>query len=361
MMRNVQPTAKPQACRQPLPSFPLAPGPWSPVPVFVHHPRWDSAARRGRGRGVEKRRAADDGRRHPGRRAGHARRACRNWPTSTHWPACWNRWAWPSPGPRTVDRRTLAGPKMDSPHAADRDGRPRPVHAPWRLVRRLRASFCVLGPLLARRGRAVVPLPGGCRIGDRPVDLHLKGLAALGADLRLEHGCVVARAKRLVGATIDLAGPRGPTVTGTANVLSAAVLARGTTLIRGAAQEPEIVALGELLNAMGARIGGLGTATLEIQGVSQLGGADMPPDRRSHRGRHGALGRGHHRRRRRGDGHRPGPPSVRACPAGGHRGEDHHRRRSRVAANPTGRRGRWTSRPSPTPACPPTCRPSGRP
>ena len=173
--------------------------------------------------------------------------------------------------------RSASGPEnRDSPlrrHAADRDGRPRPVHAPWRLVRRLRASFCVLGPLLARRGRAVVPLPGGCRIGDRPVDLHLKGLAALGADLRLEHGCVVARAKRLVGATIDLAGPRGPTVTGTANVLSAAVLARGTTLIRGAAQEPEIVALGELLNAMGARIGGLGTATLEIQGVSQLGGA----------------------------------------------------------------------------------------
>ncbi|MGO8690070.1 MAG: UDP-N-acetylglucosamine 1-carboxyvinyltransferase [Thermoguttaceae bacterium] len=150
---------------------------------------------------------------------------------------------------------------------------PRPVQAPWRLVRRLRASFCVLGPLLARRGRAVVPLPGGCRIGDRPVDLHLKGLAALGADLRLEHGCVVARAKRLVGATIDLRGPHGPTVTGTANVLSAAVLARGKTLLRGAAQEPEIVALGELLNAMGARIGGLGTATLEIQGVSQLGGA----------------------------------------------------------------------------------------
>ncbi len=148
----------------------------------------------------------------------------------------------------------------------------RPVHAPWRLVRRMRASFCVLGPLLARRGKAVVPLPGGCRIGDRPVDLHLKGLAALGADLRLEHGCIVARAKRLVGARIDLRGPRGPTVTGTANVLSAAVLARGQTRIEGAAQEPEIVDLGNFLNLLGARIAGLGTRTIEVRGVSQLGG-----------------------------------------------------------------------------------------
>ena len=104
---------------------------------------------------------------------------------------------------------------------------PTPVRAPERLVRRMRASFCVLGPLLARRGRAIVPLPGGCNIGHRPVDLHLKGLAALGADLRLEHGYVVATARRLTGATIDLSGPHGPTVTGTANVLCAAVLARG--------------------------------------------------------------------------------------------------------------------------------------
>ena len=123
----------------------------------------------------------------------------------------------------------------------------------------MRASFCVLGPLLARRGRAVVPLPGGCNIGDRPVDLHLKGLAALGADLRLEHGYVVAAARRLTGAAIDLSGPHGSTVTGTANVMSAAVLARGVTVIRGAAIEPEIVDLGNFLVDLGARIEGLGT------------------------------------------------------------------------------------------------------
>ena len=130
----------------------------------------------------------------------------------------------------------------------------------------------MLGPLLARRGRAVVPLPGGCNIGDRPVDLHLKGLAALGADLRLVRGYVVARARRLVGTKIDLVGPRGPTVTGTANILSAATLARGTTLILGAAREPEIVDLGNFLNSMGARIAGLGTSTIEVRGVEQLGG-----------------------------------------------------------------------------------------
>ena len=145
----------------------------------------------------------------------------------------------------------------------------------------MRASFCVLGPLLARRGRAVVPLPGGCNIGHRPVDLHLKGLAALGADIHLEHGYVMAAARRLAGATIHLGGPNGPTVTGTANVLSAAVLARGVTIIHGAAVEPEIVDLGEFLIALGSRIEGLGTPTLRIVGVDQLGGTTHPliPDR----------------------------------------------------------------------------------
>jgi len=158
---------------------------------------------------------------------------------------------------------------------------PAPVLAPYRLLRQMRAGFCVLGPLLARRGRAVVSLPGGCNIGHRPVDLHLSGLAALGADLRLERGYVVAKARRLRGARIDLAGPRGPTVTGTANVLSAAVLARGETLITGAAREPEIVDLGRLLRRMGAQIDGLGTSTLRIRGVEQLGGAahEIIPDR----------------------------------------------------------------------------------
>jgi UDP-N-acetylglucosamine 1-carboxyvinyltransferase len=157
----------------------------------------------------------------------------------------------------------------------------RPIRAPENLVRRMRASFCVLGPLLARRGRAIVPLPGGCNIGHRPVDLHLKGLAALGADLRLEHGWVVATARRLTGATIELRGPHGPTVTGTANVMSAATLARGVTTIHGAASEPEIVDLGRFLTALGARLSGLGTPTIRIEGVDQLGGAShrLLPDR----------------------------------------------------------------------------------
>jgi UDP-N-acetylglucosamine 1-carboxyvinyltransferase len=157
----------------------------------------------------------------------------------------------------------------------------RVVRARYALVRRMRAGFCVLGPLLARRGRAVVPLPGGCRLGDRPVDLHLRGLAALGADLRLVRGCIVATARQLRGAAIDLSGPRGPTVTGTANVLCAAVLARGRTVIRGAACEPEIVDLGRMLNSLGAQIGGLGTPVLEIEGVERLHGGSyrIIPDR----------------------------------------------------------------------------------
>jgi len=157
----------------------------------------------------------------------------------------------------------------------------RPTRADYELVRRMRASFCVLGPLVARRGRAAVALPGGCDIGDRPVDLHLRGLAALGADVRIEHGYVIAESRRLVGATISMSGPRGPTVTGTANVLCAATLARGRTIIMGAALEPEVVDLGRFLIALGARIEGLGTSTLEIEGVEALGGASyrIIPDR----------------------------------------------------------------------------------
>ena len=162
-----------------------------------------------------------------------------------------------------------------------------PCTAGAELVRRMRASVCVLGPLLAKRGRAVVALPGGCALGDRPIDLHLKGLAALGADIRVERGRVVATAKRLRGAEIDLAGPRGSTVTGTANVLAAAALAVGRTVIRNAAREPEIADLARFLVAAGAKIDGVGpgtlevTGTLEITGVPGLGGVThrVIPDR----------------------------------------------------------------------------------
>lgn len=157
----------------------------------------------------------------------------------------------------------------------------RPVIADYELVRKMRASFCVLGPLLARRGRACVSLPGGCNIGDRPIELHLKGLRALGADIRVERGYVLAEVKRLHGNRIYLGGPFGSTVTGTCNVLSAAVLAEGETIIEAAACEPEVIDLGNLLNAMGAKIEGLGTPFLRIEGVDRLTGVKhrIIPDR----------------------------------------------------------------------------------
>ena len=126
--------------------------------------------------------------------------------------------------------------------------------ADYELVRRMRASVCVLGPLLGRRGRACVSLPGGCNIGHRPIDLHLKGLRALGAQITIDRGYVFARADKLIGADIYLGGSFGSTVTGTCNVMCAAVFARGTTTISAAACEPEVVDLGRYLNAMGAKI-----------------------------------------------------------------------------------------------------------
>jgi UDP-N-acetylglucosamine 1-carboxyvinyltransferase len=144
--------------------------------------------------------------------------------------------------------------------------------APYELVRKMRASVNVLGPLLARLGEARVSLPGGCAIGTRPVDLHLKGLAVLGAELAIENGYIVGKAKRLKGCRINLAGPHGPSRGATANVLMAAVLARGTTVIEGAAREPETADLCRLLAAMGARICGIGTPTLEVEGVDALSG-----------------------------------------------------------------------------------------
>ena len=146
--------------------------------------------------------------------------------------------------------------------------------APWAAVRRMRAGFCVLGPLLARFGRAVVPLPGGCRLGDRPVDLHLAGLRALGAQIEIQSGCVIAAARRLRGAEVMMSGRFGPSVTGTAQLLCTAVAAEGETTIRGAAREPEIVDLARLLSAMGAKIEGAGEATIRIEGVAGLGGAE---------------------------------------------------------------------------------------
>ncbi len=150
--------------------------------------------------------------------------------------------------------------------------------APYDLVRKMRASILVLGPLVARFGRARVSMPGGCAIGARPVDMHLKGLESLGAVISIEHGYIEARAPRLTGADIyfDM-----PTVTGTENLMMAAVLAQGTTVLRNAAREPEIICLADALNAMGAGISGAGTTVITIEGVTSLKPAtiNVIPDR----------------------------------------------------------------------------------
>ncbi len=154
--------------------------------------------------------------------------------------------------------------------------------APYELVRRMRASICVMGPLLARKGRAVVSLPGGCVIGDRPVDLHLRGLQALGAKVEFEGGNIILTAPDgLRGAEIDLRGDSGPTVLGTDNVMMAATLAEGITVIESAAAEPEVLDLANFLNSMGAKIEGAGTARITIEGVKELHGTEhtVIPDR----------------------------------------------------------------------------------
>lgn len=154
-------------------------------------------------------------------------------------------------------------------------------HAPYDIVRKMRASICVLGPLLAKRGKVRVSMPGGCAIGDRPVDIHLKGLRALGAKINLDAGDIIAEAKKLHGTEIFLGGNFGSTVLGTANVMSAATLAHGTTIIESAACEPEVVDLADYLIAMGAKIQGHGTPRIVIEGVSSLHGAEhrIIPDR----------------------------------------------------------------------------------
>jgi len=188
--------------------------------------------------------------------------------------------------PRLRDVRTMAhllriiGAKVDfENHSMTIDtSRTDFPEAPYELVKTMRASIYVLGPLLARFGKARVSLPGGCAWGPRPVDLHLKGMEALGAKLKLEQGYIIARARRLNGAHIYL---DVPSVGATGNIMMAATLAEGTTIIENAAEEPEIVNLGEFLIAMGAHISGLGTKFIRIEGEKKLQSTDFTiiPDR----------------------------------------------------------------------------------
>lgn len=152
---------------------------------------------------------------------------------------------------------------------------------PYKLVSTMRGSICFLGPLMARFGHAQVSFPGGCVIGPRPIDLHLKGIKALGAEITLEHGYVNAKAKQLKGGRIYLGGAYGSSVLGTGNIMMAAVLAKGRTVIDSAACEPEVVDLGLFLKKMGAKIEGLGSPSIEIEGVKKLNGAtySIIPDR----------------------------------------------------------------------------------
>ena len=229
--------------------------------------------------------------------------------------------------------------------------RPSP-DAPYELVRKIRASICVLGPLLARTGRAKVALPGGDNIGSRKLDMHFAGLERMGATLGIEHGFVVAEAGTLTGATIWL---DFPSVGATENLLMAAVLAKGTTAIDNAAREPEIVDLCQMLVAMGAQIEGIGTSTLEIEGVDALAPGAPRGGGRPDRGRH--VGDG-------GDddpGRHHGGRRQRAT-SGDRARQARHRRR------PDRRRGQWLPgtdartaaflrrrRRCPTPASRPTC------
>src|SRR2546421_173888 len=149
------------------------------------------------------------------------------------------------------------------------------------LIRKMRGSICIMGPLLARLKKAAVSLPGGCVIGARPVNLHLKGFESLGAKVTIQGGYVHASARKLVGSVMFLGGRSGSTVLGTANVMMAATLAEGTTIIESAACEPEVVDLARFLNAMGAKITGAGSPTITITGVKELHGAEheVIPDR----------------------------------------------------------------------------------
>lgn len=192
-----------------------------------------------------------------------------------------------SEAPELVDINTMLKLLGEFGISSKRDGRdvfietvsaPEKFIAPYELVKTMRASVLALGPLVARKGKARVSLPGGCAIGERPVDLHLKALEAMGATIRVEHGYIEAECEKLQGAeiTFDIV-----TVTGTENILMAAVLAEGRTVLRNAAQEPEVVDLARFLKKMGAKITGEGTKEIVIEGVKKLKSADytVMPDR----------------------------------------------------------------------------------
>jgi len=191
--------------------------------------------------------------------------------------------------PNVMDVRTMRRLLIRLGCRVDFDGGEMAIDVPARLrcqaeyeiVKQMRASYYVLGPLLARFGSARVSLPGGCAIGARPIDLHLRGMESLGARVDIVHGYVSAKAKQLKGARVHLAGSKGPSVGATINVMMAACLARGETVIESAAMEPEVSATAELLCAMGARVRGAGTPVISIEGVEELGPAEteMIPDR----------------------------------------------------------------------------------
>ena len=153
--------------------------------------------------------------------------------------------------------------------------------APYEIVRKMRASIAVMGPLLGRRGKAKVSFPGGCAIGPRPIDLHIRGMEELGAETVVQHGYIWAQAKKMIGKKMNLSGSFGPSVLGSENVMMAAVLAEGKTIIEGAAEEPEVEDLANFLNACGAKITGAGSPVIEVEGVNALKGADYTviPDR----------------------------------------------------------------------------------
>ena len=153
--------------------------------------------------------------------------------------------------------------------------------APYDIVRKMRASIAVMGPLLARKGKAKISFPGGCAIGPRPVDIHIRGMKALGTDMVIEHGYIWAQAKELAGKRMNLMGNNGPSVLATENVMMAASLAKGVTIIEGAACEPEVEDLANYINSMGGKVRGAGTSIIEIEGVKELHGTTYTiiPDR----------------------------------------------------------------------------------